>query len=253
MTTPDTSRYIYIGVVVIVLAICELLRGRSFAPRVLAAAAAVAALGVLLGGNDLRNGSQFLRSTSYIVRAELGAVELLGERAGKDLRVDAKLAPTLRAGPYLAAVRDVGDSPANSPAEIASTTGEARFFADTLLITGGALERSAAAADAALASTAPSVDGGGALAATDAGCVRTASGALDLTVPATGLLVRPSRAEVAISARRFGDGFQNPENAIAPLAVGGALAVRVAPDASTAPWHLRLESSTGVTACALAP
>lgn len=251
VTPADTPRYLYIGVVVIVLAACDLVRGRIVAPRVIAIGAAVVTLGTLLGANELRNGSKYLRDTSAIVAAELGAVELLGDRAPADLRVDLRLAPPLLAGLYLKAMREIGDSPATPVADLPRVGGEPRFWADSVLVRGAGITVEPAAEGLPTAPAPPAVDRG-APPPSRGGCL-TATGqtTLDLTLPASGVVVR-SVVSGKVAARRFSETFQNPGGVLPGLIPGSPIAIRAPADRSPVPWHVRLETTAGLTACALA-
>ena len=134
ISTPETSRYIYLGAVVIVLVGVELLREVTITPRATALAALLVAVCAITGLTVMHAGAMGLRATSKTVTAELGALELAAAHAPPDYRPDPQRAPNVVAGPYLHTVRAIGSSPADTPAAIAAADPTSRAAADAVLM-----------------------------------------------------------------------------------------------------------------------
>ena len=75
-SSPDSSRYLYVGGVLVVLVVAELARGVALSARALAILAAVVGLATLANLGDLRDASRLLREQAAIARADLAALEL---------------------------------------------------------------------------------------------------------------------------------------------------------------------------------
>lgn len=253
----DVSRYTYLGGVIVLLVIVELLRDPPpIRGRVLALAGLILVVGVAQNLNALSGGGRFLRATSDSVKAELAAMELQRERAPAGYAPDGRLMPQVSAGPYLKLIDDVGDSPAYTPAELARASEGARGAADRVLRELGAAplaqERGARPARRAPAPRVEASAGG--RAAPRGPCVAFrpagAGATLDLTVPASGLLIRAGREPVAVSPRRFSGQFaEQPAGAVPARAT---YVLRPAPDGAPAvPWHTRLSGAGPLRACTL--
>jgi hypothetical protein len=250
VAAPDAPRYLYPGAVLIVLAGCELARGAVPAPRQLGVMAAIAALAVALGASDLRAGARMLRSTSDIVRAELGAVDLLGSgRIDPAYQIDAKLAPQLTARSYLAAEAAIGGTAGYTPAQLPSAGGDARGQADRVLIDAGAARL--APTTTAPVTAPPVVEAGRPVTRRSACLVFRASGtAVDLGLRrGTGVRIRAGAAPVQVQVRRFLEAFQASPIGAVPAHAQRVLVPSV--DRSGAPWHVRLLTTAAVTVCGI--
>ena len=129
---PGASRYIYVGAVVIVLLIAELVPTR--------AARTVAVAGLVLGllsawatSDVMRAGAGGLRLEGAIIGAELGVVETLRDGVPADYAIDPVRAPGLTAGEYFEVVDGVGSSPALPIEAVSSLSEFARTGADRVL------------------------------------------------------------------------------------------------------------------------
>ena len=107
-SAPETSRYVYLGAVVVVLVGVELLRGLTITPQAMASAAVLVGLCAITGLTPLYNGASGLRSTSKVVAAELGALEIAAAYAPPGYQPDSQRAPQIAAGTYLHTVRAIG-------------------------------------------------------------------------------------------------------------------------------------------------
>ena len=142
ISTPETSRYLYLGAVVIVLTGVELLREVTITARATALATLVVAFCAITGLTVLHAGASGLRATSKVVTAELGALELAAAYVPPDYKPDPQRAPDIVAGPYLHTVRAIGSSPADTPAAIIASDSGVRTLVDENLVKleHGALE-----------------------------------------------------------------------------------------------------------------
>jgi hypothetical protein len=210
-----SSRYMTLGAVIFVLLAAELLRGVPQPLRVrrevVAYAAAVTLAVVAMGYPSLHDYARNIGKITGVTAAELGGLELVADYVSPDYVPDAENMPQVSAGPYLEAVRVYGSSPARRPEELAEGTEREREQADRVIVQFGL--PATAATTAPPAGSPPAVDRamGGRVGDRD-GCVTftpaAPGGALAVTVPATGVVVRPSGpAPVQIAARRFADGF----------------------------------------------
>jgi hypothetical protein len=231
---PAASRYLYVGAIFIFLLIAEArigtrVRAAWMGPASLVALGAlVANLGVLRGNERLWSGYD----TS--VRASLTAVEIAAPVESPAFLPNRLYAPQLTAGPYLAAVHDLG-SPAYSIAGLERAAGSIRTGADETL---------EHAEELAVVPFAGGVTGR---------CQQVggqATGAIaDLTVPAgSAVSVSASRAGVSLYLRRFGGEF-GPVPFAAIHADKSSLLRLPADRAVTLPWHLGVAAGAPVQVC----
>jgi hypothetical protein len=258
-TRPDTSRYVYVGALLILLLGAELARGTAPARPVRILLTVVVAVIVVSNVGQLRAGARYLRDQAPLARAALGALEL-----ARPLVPPGFVAQSfpgypfvvVRAGAYFSAARAFG-TPAASEAQIATGPEGARLVADAELerIHGVALRlgrpRPAAADPPRVeAATAGTV-------AAHSGCVtfrpRAASPAgiapaLDVVLPAAGLRLTALGGPATVSVRRFAVEFPAPQQR---LAASSTAALRIGPDRAREPWHVRVEPAGSAVACAL--
>jgi hypothetical protein len=260
VSSPDASRYLYVGGLIVLLLAVELLRGVTVSRGLAAAAALATVLVVVSNSGDMRAGARYLRAQALISRADLGALEL--SRADIPAGYAAARFPgvpfvTLGAKAYLAAARDFG-SPAFNSQQIATVPNEqARLAADIELANiQGTTPR---AGTAAPGSSPPTVDAAhGGQARTAGGCVRFRAGAVtprglntdvELTVPPAGLVMTAENAPASVALRRFAVSFA-PEPTVR-LAPGGSATLRPPQDDVEQPWHVRVATQGAARACGL--
>lgn len=253
---PETSRYTYLGAVIVLLALAELLRGMRPRGRVLVLAVLIAGLGVAQNLTALSAGGRFLRATSDSVRAEFAAVELQRERVPPEYELDARLMPQVRAGQYLRLIDDAGSTPAYSPQELAEAGAPARVEADRVLREIGAAALAAPPAARDPLAPAPTVEasaGGDARQRRACVTLRPAApeASMDLVVPPGGMTVRAARAPAAVAAWRFAD--QSTAHGVGTVPPGATQLLAPAGDASPVPWRARVTSAAPVRACGAAP
>jgi hypothetical protein len=251
---PTASRYVYVGAVFILLAASEARLGAALRGGWLIFAGLLL-LGALVGNvSALRGGERGLRAADTSVRASLTAVEVAAPIVSPAFLPDQNDAPQLAAGPYLAAVHDLG-SPAFSVPELRAAPETTREKADSVLVQA---ERLAASPTARVpnAGAPPGVDYrfGGAL-SVRGGCyvfAPTASlGSLGVRVfPGGGLIVQPSRGPaVTLYARRFADSFTGTP--FATLSRAAPQTIRFPADRQPGvPWHVQVVAGSPVTVCA---
>ena len=259
-SSPDSSRYLYVGAVLCVLLAAELSRGVRFSVLAVACLSGLVALAGLANLGDLRDASRLLREQAAIARADLTALELARATVPADhVAVAFPGYPFLqiRADTYFDAARELG-SPAFTPAELTGTSEAARAAADRELTAAEGLALRPAA-DADVAGAPLSVDGaisGTAIRRDD--CVRFRPDAvradgdmpeLQLTLPSGGVHIRSRSGSTILGLRRFASSF--PETELGRLTGASSAELRLRPDSGDARWHLRVRPDAGVTACGL--
>jgi hypothetical protein len=257
---PTESRYLYVGALFGILIAAELLRGVTLPRWVALLVACVIAAAVITGAGTLRDAARYLRGEAEIARANLGALELARDELGPDYV--ARWFPgypfvQLRAGSYLEAAEQYG-SPADTPEEIAAAPEPARLAADTELVSIHSVRLRASAAPPELGAAPEVISSTGGELSERASCVRfrpdpagsdETPPALDVTVPAAGLLLRSERGGATVGVRRFAEGFSRPlTNTLAPSA---SAALRIASDSDARPWRARVIPQERVRVCGL--
>jgi len=259
---PDTSRYLYVGALFVLLILAELARGVSVTQRIAVVLAVAVAAATLSNAGTVRDAGRYLRSQAEVARADLAALELA--RNSLDPGYVAAHFPgapfvSLRAGPYLAAASDYG-SPAYSLAELIAAPEPARRVADAELVRiHGVGPRAARSAPAPALGASPeplAVVGG--TTTERRGClqfrpapVRAADAppTLELTVPRAGLLIRTSGAPAQVDVRRLAADYSSvTPNTVMPSA---AATLRIPSDSAPQPWRARISPQERVSVCAL--
>jgi hypothetical protein len=219
----------------------------------------IAILGLLVLGavfsnlHQLRAGERGLRSSDVSVRASLGAVELAASTVSPAFLPDPANAPQVTAGPYLAAVRDLG-SPAFTLSELQRAPAPVRQQADATLQHAERL--------APTPSTAP-ITGTQPVQLSDVSGTVTSRGMCDVVTPpggnqvAASLLVSPGRQLViqisggaggALYLWRVAGDF--PPAPAGTLRSGGPVAVAFPVDrAPSLPWHARFAARSRLLVC----
>jgi hypothetical protein len=215
----------------------------------LAVVGVVVAASLLGSFKLLREGSRGLQAWSGAVGSALGAVEIAGETADPNLQPDAIRIPYLRAGPYLAAVDDLG-SPALTPEQIAVRPEADRQAADVVLAVALGVDMRPEA-DGGDGRTPPQMEasvGGTVQFARSCVTLRPTdpSASIDLALPSNGIVVQTGSAPVEFRLRTFAQTFAPPSiGTIDPrsrrlLTIPARRGIR---------WHVRLTSEDALTAC----
>jgi hypothetical protein len=135
---PYASRYVYSGVALLVLIIAESARGARLAGPTLAIAGIVGALALIGNISAFDGAMDYLRTGSRTVTAELGALELARDVVPSTFVLDPHWAPQVIAGPYFTAVRAIGSTSADTPAELRRAPPPIRAAAYSVLVRAGA-------------------------------------------------------------------------------------------------------------------
>ncbi len=232
LNEPAAPRYLYPGGLFVLLIAVEALRGwrpSRFAWGVLGAGVLFA---VLAGLGTFHDGANGLRFTDRIVKAEITPLEIGAGLMPATFQPDTQKAPQISAGPYLAAVHDVGSSPAYTEAELARVDDGHRALADSVFVRGYGLRL-----------TTP---GPAAFSVADCFVPRPVAGGLEVTIPAGGISLRAKGAQVTL--RRFASTYSLP-----PLAGDASDAeLRIPRDRSSRPWYALVQHPAGrVRVCSL--
>jgi hypothetical protein len=134
---PNASRYLYVGIVAIVVGVLDINHvGRAATPLSSwrkAGMVSVAFLAIWGSHASLVQGAEWLNNEGDIVSAELAVVTMHRESLDPLIAIDPTNAPILMVGPYLAAADDLGSSAAIDPQELPTASEQARLGADLLL------------------------------------------------------------------------------------------------------------------------
>jgi hypothetical protein len=241
LQAPTASRYLYVGALLVLLMLVERMRGIDV--RRATSVAIAGAVGISVAGNlvDLFRAGRFLRDTSSYVAAELGALELAGPSVAASFRPDPIRAPPVYSASYFDAVAELG-SPADEPEELAARPEPVRRASDDVLIE--ALDISPRRSARRLpGSTPPRVERASQVPVEiEASCARFAvpgpGRAIELEISTPRIAVTAPDARVAMSLRRFADGFSGRvatlrgRNLVVGLPLGGY----------SGRWHVRFEA-----------
>lgn len=134
---PVSSRYQYMGAVLVLLLLANLLQGFRIDRRAIAIGAALTAIALSVNLIFLRDGRDALRVQSVYTQGDLAAIEIAKRTVDPEFSLDTKVAGTttlvnVQAGKYLEGVDEYG-SPAYTPAELAAAPDYARRQADIIL------------------------------------------------------------------------------------------------------------------------
>ena len=238
---PSSSRYQYMGGVLVLLLLANLLQGVRIGRRALIVAGAVTVAAVAVNLVVLKDGRDVLKAQSELTKANLAAIEIARRTVDPEFSLNPEIAGTatlvdVQAAKYLPAVEEYG-SPAHSPAELAAAPDYARRQADVVL--SWALPLSVFTRLGAYATR------GG-----DENCVRLQRGdspELALSAGLTRIELAPGpRAD--FSLRRFATGEYPVSTEGAP---GDSVTLLRVPrdNAPRRPWYLRIESSQPARVC----
>jgi hypothetical protein len=259
---PESSRYVYVAAVFVVALVVELFGGVVISRPAWLVIGAAAVLVFLANIGDMRTGARFLRDQSLTTRTGLTAVELARPVVRPEEPVTGIAGYPLvvvRAGQYFRLERDLG-TPAASAADLAAAPESARRAADDELtkIHRVGLTPTTPSRNTARPPTPPTVDAAaGGRATPSGGCVEfapTGAGpaapepAVELTVPAGGLVLTARGGGATVSYRRFADRY--PDDPLDRLASGGSGLLTIRADRSPRPWHVRVAPEARLTACA---
>jgi hypothetical protein len=254
LTSPFSSRYLYVGAFFVILIAVELARGAAVPRAALAIVGLLAAAAIVSNFGELRDAGRLYRQDAVTTKADLAALDI-----GRPVMPRGYVAKGIPGYPfvlvdasdYFAATRAVG-SPAATPAQLAADPETARVTADTELIhihrmalvpaplrlplgpsprldaaQGGAVSRS-----------------GACLALTPTGVTASGQPSLAVALPPGGAVVQSS-ATATVAVRRFGDQFQS----LGTLAAGARGLLLIAGDNSSRPWRLQVTGAGRTVVC----
>ena len=231
---PTATRYVYIGVVLLVLFASEVVRDARVPVWATAAVVAVATAAAVANLTLLRDAVPNLATFAQQERGGLAALELARDRVDPALALDPQNSDVdylglLDASSYLSAV-DAYGSPAYTPAELAQAPEVARVAADK--VSGAALRIRLVPGTIA----------------SNQRCLRiNAASGPTARVPASGLVIRPLAGEVQAALRRYAR--TSFPLSLGALSRGQDQLLRIPPDRSTFPWIVQLTGSGVAQVC----
>jgi hypothetical protein len=265
--SPAATRYIFPGVVMLLLLFVELAGDVRFATRPArvagAAAAAVALFAIVCNAIALERNARMWSAAGSRLRAELTAVDLARGQVDPAFRVENPSIPApnqlkvffgLAASAYFATTSDFG-SPAFTPAQLRLKPPPLREAADVILARALALHLSPAATMPQSGGVRPRVLATtGEVKGSTPGCVTVlpsgTSPSSQIEVPPGGILLAGARRTDRLALARFGAvyGYR-----LQPPNSGGLVSLRIPPDAVSSPWKLLIVGGQRpIEACALA-
>jgi hypothetical protein len=247
------SRYIYVSAVFVVALGIELVCDVAMSRRAWLVVAGAMALILVANIATMNAGARFLREQGLLTRTGLTALEITRPVVRPDHPAEGIAGypfVVVRAGQYFQMERDLG-TPAASVEELAGAPENARRAADDELVRihGVALQPASETSGGA----APTVDRatGGSI-STSGGCVTFTPGtqpgaALELTVPANGVVLTAQDGTATVTLRRFADEFS--DKPVGRLAAGDSGLLAIRSDLAPNPWHARVVPEARLTAC----
>jgi hypothetical protein len=238
--TPEQTRYLYPGAVLVLLLVAEALRGVKFSRTGVIALFGVVVLSLAANLRALNDARVELNDFTVHARADLAMIELSRSHVNPGLSL-ADASPDLNdpvnfpvyAGSYIAAADDVGSLALPAP-DLPRQAESVRADADAVLVNALALR-------AAPAGPPPSLRG----------CDKEPQGSGSAVVfelpPGGALLGLGPKPPTTIGLRRFADSYATV--AVPPGARWVTL--RIPQDASSQPWWLAASSPGPVTSCPL--
>ena len=238
----ETSRYQYLGVIFLLMAVAELARGVR-PNRTVVALALIASLAAVAGNLvALRDGYRQLKQLTPVVRGNLAGLEIAADRVDPTLLLDQDSAGVqyfaqLDAGGYLSASEKFG-SPAYDEAELATAPESARAGADRVLGAALGLRLDPIRLSAAQTELCEPVAGG--------------PGAPPEALPPGGAVLRGVGATPApVDLRRFATDEAPVE--LGRLGGGRAAVLAIPADRSPAPWLLQAPAAGRLEICGPPP
>jgi hypothetical protein len=251
--SPDTSRYLYVGGVFVLMIAGELAAGWRPGWRGIVAALAVALVAVLGNLVILHDGYRSLRAETVVVRGGLGGLEIAADRVNPNLTLTPEnstfeYVDQVIAGPYLSASAKFG-SPAYSESELASAPESARVAADKVMAAALPISLRPGGVQPPLGGAPPRVVGSPNTHSSVQGSCVTVSGvaaaAPILALPPGGAILKaPGETPHALLLRRFASGFRASAGTLR-----GAASLLIPTDRSSRPWQLQVGGDGPITAC----
>jgi hypothetical protein len=240
-------RYVYTGVVFILLVVAESLRGVRVRPVGLVLASVVSVVALVGNLEAMSSGEAFLHDVDATVRAELAALELARPLAPPQFHVDLARAPVVVAYYYFQATDSLRSSPSDSLSELPAQTEAIRSRVDGVLLRLGELR---------VAGSITSTGGRSARSSSADGrrCAVVHHGGpgqgIELTVPPKGIELEANAGPPArLRARRFATRLQSAP--FATLPGGSTVTIRAYRDRASPPWRIEVQRGPEIRACIL--
>jgi len=240
---PGASRYVYPGMLFVLLALVEAGKGVRPPPRAVALVALLVGAIVVSNLGVLRNGGVWLRERHEGIQGSLAAVDIAG-----DAHPDPNFVPAAADSPQvtLGAYREIRDELPARPVDLTQEPVAAQKAADDALlrladigVRPGGGPRGA-----------PAVDGTDNLQVTPAGgCLQATDGEgiLLVSVPAGGLSIDAQAGDVEVAVRRFAEAYPETLLTVVPAGTTSTLQPRV--DRSPTPWRAQLKIAGEARVC----
>jgi hypothetical protein len=236
---PTSGRYMYAGVIFILLLAAELLRGVRIGRNALLIGGAVTLAAVASNLVPLKDGSDWLKNQTVLTKSDTAAIEIARRTVDPNFDLTPEVAGTgslidIQAGKYLEIEREFG-SPAYTPSELASAPEVGRQQADIVLAKALPLSTESSAGIKLNPSGRCTTITGGA----EPSAARLSPGVTRIEVP--------PGPRASFSLRRFAaSGY--------PVSTEGAQGdsttrLRIPRDASPRPWYLHVVARQPVRVC----
>jgi hypothetical protein len=251
--TANSSRYLYVGAVLILLIAIYVPVSIRPSPMAWALIGLATVFAILGGVAPLRNYGRDLRNISNGVAPALAALQVGGDAVPAGDRPELGLAPQINAGQYREAVAEFG-SPLPDGVRGVLANPNAADVVDAKLAAAEGLNLQQPKPGTRPAAPAPAVvKTVGGTARASGGCLRfvptSIPAALDVRVPPGDTLLTRNlgTTPVEVRVRRFGPDYQ--ATALGTLAAHQSRALGLPRDTSAAPWTARISPAKPVEAC----
>jgi hypothetical protein len=234
--TAAEPRYLYIGVLLLLLVVIELARGVRTTRVTLAVTFGLIAVALVFNAFRFQESRDFLLDFSRHARADMATIELAGKDGDQAFTPNQQLPKVvsgglvLSSGPWLLTVERYG-SVAYSVPELRAQSEDVRVEADRVARRSLRLRLPDAAAPRR-------------------GCRRLGAAASDNLVLPSGGAVLVASADTELTGRRWADGFSVD---FGELRAGKAALLRIPPDTSGVPWRTHLDPPSPVEVCPTLP
>ena len=220
LAQPTAGRYQYLGIVLLVLVLAELVRGVRVGRWATAAVLAVSVAAAVTNGDRLKQTADGLAGIAQQQRGGLAALELTRGQVSPDFKLTQQNSGVdylgfLDAGSYFSAI-DAYGSPAYTPTELAEGPEAGRVSADMVFAAALGIR----------------------LTPTSAAGLRCGPAHTPTIVPRDGLILVARSPGVQASLRRYATGSYPVS--LGSLPTGRPRLLRIRPDRSPRPWVLQL-------------
>jgi len=234
--TAAEPRYLYIGVLLMLLVVIELMRGVKTTRASLAIVFGLTAVALVFNGFRFGESRDFLLDFSRHARADMAAIELAGKDGDQAFTPNQQLSKVvsgglvLSSGSWLLTVERYG-SVAYSVPELRAQSEDVRVEADRVAMRSLRLRLEGAAGPRQ-------------------GCRRLGAAASGNLVLPRGGAVLVANGDTEVTGRRWADGLSVD---FGELRAGKAALLQIPPDAADVPWRAHLEPPGPLSVCAASP